>query len=71
MFFIAGREEYTPPVIFSDEERAKLVFKVEARLEGAARELPLGLPVCALRVDAESAANERGRPRTSPSRSRA
>jgi HlyD family secretion protein len=43
--FIANREEYTPPVIFSDAERAKLVFRVEARLEGAARDLPLGLPV--------------------------
>lgn len=43
--FLSSREEYTPPVIFSDAERAKLVFKVEARLEGAARELPLGLPV--------------------------
>ncbi len=43
--FIASRQEFTPPVIFSDSERAKLVFKAEARLEGAARELPLGLPV--------------------------
>jgi HlyD family secretion protein len=43
--FVASREEYTPPVIFSDVERAKLVFKAEARLEGKARELPLGLPV--------------------------
>lgn len=43
--FIAGRQEYTPPVIFSDKERAKLVFKVEARLEGAARAVPLGMPV--------------------------
>jgi len=43
--FISGRQEYTPPVIFSDEERAKLVFKAEARLEGRAREAPLGLPV--------------------------
>lgn len=43
--FIASREEYTPPVIFSDAERAKLVFRAEARLEGAARDLPLGLPV--------------------------
>ncbi|MCC3246560.1 HlyD family efflux transporter periplasmic adaptor subunit [Methylocystis sp. WRRC1] len=42
--FISGRQEYTPPVIFSDQERAKLVFKAEARLEGRARELPLGLP---------------------------
>jgi HlyD family secretion protein len=43
--YIAGRQEYTPPVIFSDKERAKLVFKVEAHLEGAALALPLGMPV--------------------------
>lgn len=43
--YISGREEYTPPVIFSDAERMKLVFKIQARLEGPARELPLGLPV--------------------------
>ncbi|MBM3562478.1 MAG: HlyD family efflux transporter periplasmic adaptor subunit [Alphaproteobacteria bacterium] len=43
--YIAGRQEYTPPVIFSDKERAKLVFKAEAHLEGAARALPLGMPV--------------------------
>jgi HlyD family secretion protein len=43
--FIASRQEYTPPVIFSDVERAKLVFKAEARLEGRARDLPLGMPV--------------------------
>jgi HlyD family secretion protein len=43
--YIAGRQEYTPPVIFSDQERAKLVFKVEAHLEGAARAAPLGMPV--------------------------
>lgn len=43
--FVSSREEYTPPVIFSDVERAKLSFKVEARLEGKARELPLGMPV--------------------------
>ncbi len=43
--FIASRQEYTPPVIFSDVERAKLVFKAEARLEGRARNLPLGMPV--------------------------
>jgi HlyD family secretion protein len=45
IFYISGREEFTPPVIFSDEERQKLVFKIEARMEGAARELPLGLPL--------------------------
>jgi len=36
--FIARRQEYTPPVIFSVESREKLVFKVEARAPG-------GLPV--------------------------
>jgi HlyD family secretion protein len=45
VYFIASREEYTPPVVFSDVERAKLVYKVEARLQGAARDLPLGLPL--------------------------
>lgn len=43
--YIASQQEYTPPVIFSDTERAKLVFKAEARLEGAARALPIGMPV--------------------------
>ncbi|HMK89417.1 MAG TPA: HlyD family efflux transporter periplasmic adaptor subunit [Methylocystis sp.] len=52
IFYIAGREEFTPPVIFSDQEREKLVFKIEARMEGAARELPLGLP---LRIRLEEA----------------
>lgn len=32
--FIAAREEFTPPVIFSVGNREKLVFKVEARAEG-------------------------------------
>ncbi|QGM45637.1 HlyD family secretion protein [Methylocystis heyeri] len=45
IFYISGREEFTPPVIFSDDERQKLVFKIEARMEGAATELPLGLPL--------------------------
>lgn len=42
--FIAAREEFTPPVIFSVENREKLVFKVEARAKGG---LPLhpGQPV--------------------------
>src|SRR5262249_61337532 len=29
--FIARSAEYTPPVIYSQEERAKLVFLIEAR----------------------------------------
>lgn len=36
--FIANQEEYTPPVIFSNDVRQKLVFKVEARAPG-------GLPI--------------------------
>jgi HlyD family secretion protein len=45
VFYVSGQEEFTPPVIFSDAEREKLVFKLEARMEGAARELPVGLPL--------------------------
>jgi len=42
--FISSEAEFTPPVIFSEQERAKLVFRVEARpLDGA--NLPIGLPV--------------------------
>jgi len=29
--WLSAKEEYTPPVIFSPEERAKLVFRIEAR----------------------------------------
>ncbi len=53
IFYISSQEEYTPPVIFSDVEREKLVFKIEARMEGAAIDLPLGLP---LRVRLDEAA---------------
>ncbi len=42
--FISSEAEFTPPVIFSEQERAKLVFRVEARpLDGI--DLPIGLPV--------------------------
>src|SRR3546814_5176492 len=40
--FIAPEVEFTPPVIFSLEERAKLVFLVEARPEGAGEGLAPG-----------------------------
>jgi HlyD family secretion protein len=44
--YIATRAEYTPPVIYSRENRAKLVFLVEAVFAPAeARDLPPGLPV--------------------------
>ena len=42
--FIAPRAEYTPPVIYSEHARAKLVFMVEAALP-VDKPLPLGLPV--------------------------
>jgi HlyD family secretion protein len=51
--FIAREAEYTPPVIFSEEERAKLVFRIEARpVDGA--DLPIGLPVTVMPVEQEA-----------------
>ena len=41
---ISSEAEFTPPVIFSDKERAKLVFRVEARPTTDVR-VPIGLPV--------------------------
>ena len=43
--FIARDAEFTPPVIFSREQREKLVFLVEARPEGEAGALTAGQPV--------------------------
>jgi HlyD family secretion protein len=43
--FIAPQAEYTPPVIYSRENRAKLVFLVEARPESTDATLNPGLPV--------------------------
>ncbi len=43
--FISSEAEFTPPIIFSEQERAKLVFRVEARLLDVALRLPIGLPV--------------------------
>jgi HlyD family secretion protein len=43
--YIAPRAEFTPPVIYSERARAKLVFMVEAQLPDALRTLPAGLPV--------------------------
>ncbi len=43
--FLGNEAEYTPPVIFSRENRGKLMFRAEARLEGDAATLPLGQPV--------------------------
>lgn len=46
--YIAPRAEFTPPVIYSERARAKLVFLVEARLAPTAKPLPPGLPVAVL-----------------------
>lgn len=43
--YIAPRSEFTPPVIYSERARAKLVFMVEALLTPSEKPLPLGLPV--------------------------
>jgi HlyD family secretion protein len=42
--FMSREAEFTPPVIFSDKERAKLVFRIEARPTAEVR-VPIGLPV--------------------------
>jgi HlyD family secretion protein len=43
--FIAREAEFTPPVIFSQEQRQKLVFMVEARPAEATARLTAGQPV--------------------------
>jgi HlyD family secretion protein len=43
--FIAPQAEYTPPVIYSRENRAKLVYLVEARPDAPNPALHPGLPV--------------------------
>ncbi|MHB1308776.1 MAG: HlyD family secretion protein [Limisphaerales bacterium] len=44
--YVATQPEYTPPVIYNQENRARLVFMVEARLEpGVASTLHPGQPV--------------------------
>jgi HlyD family secretion protein len=42
---IASEAEFAPPVIYSTQSRAKLVFRVEARPEGATASLEPGQPV--------------------------
>ncbi|MGR9106252.1 MAG: HlyD family secretion protein [Gammaproteobacteria bacterium] len=50
--FIAAQAEYTPPVIYSRESRAKLVFRVEAMpAPDDARSLHPGLPMDVRRLD--------------------
>ena len=42
--FISAQAEFTPPVIYSREERARLVFRIEARPEQP-ENLRVGQPV--------------------------
>jgi HlyD family secretion protein len=44
--YLSPKPEYTPPVLYNRENRAKLVFLVEALFDGnAARDLHPGQPV--------------------------
>ncbi|HET8726522.1 MAG TPA: secretion protein HlyD, partial [Alphaproteobacteria bacterium] len=52
--FVSPEAEFTPPVIFGPEERAKLVFMVEAAPTGNAADLLPGQPVSVTRTAAES-----------------
>jgi HlyD family secretion protein len=52
--FISRTAEYTPPVIYSLEERAKLVFLIEARPQNP-ENLRVGQPVTALLTTAQAA----------------
>ena len=46
MSFISPRAEYTPPVVYSRDNRSKFVFLVEARFEASvATKLHPGQPV--------------------------
>jgi HlyD family secretion protein len=50
--FISSEAEFTPPVIFSEQERAKLVFRAEARFADPTLRLPIGLPVSVMPPEA-------------------
>jgi HlyD family secretion protein len=54
--FLSREAEYTPPVIFSEKERAKLVFRAEAKPAGGV-DLPIGLPVSVAPLDAPPTAS--------------
>ncbi len=45
IIYISPRAEFTPPVIYSQTARTKLVFLIEARPEPTGTPLPPGLPV--------------------------
>jgi HlyD family secretion protein len=54
--FISAQAEFTPPVIYSQEERARLVFRIEATPERPA-DLRVGQPV-SVAFQAQAAAGE-------------
>jgi len=45
IIYVSPRAEYTPPVIYSQTARTKLVFLVEARPDPTQTRLPPGLPI--------------------------
>lgn len=46
IFYISNIAEYTPPIIYSREERGRLVFRIEAKIDKPSLEkMHLGLPV--------------------------
>jgi HlyD family secretion protein len=45
IIYVSPRAEFTPPVIYSQSARAKLVFLIEARPEPTQTRLPPGLPI--------------------------
>jgi HlyD family secretion protein len=55
VIYISQQAEFTPPVIFSLQERGKLAFRVDARPDGADLKLPLGLPITAKLIPPETA----------------
>lgn len=50
---ISTQAEYTPPVIYSNSQRAKLVFMVEAKPDPASPRLHPGLPIDVKRLNTE------------------
>ncbi len=51
--FASREAEFTPPIIFSRTERARLVFRMEARFDAPVPTLPLGLPAQVVPVQIE------------------
>ncbi len=55
VIYISQQAEFTPPVIFSLQERGKLVFRVDARPDDNNLKLPLGQPITARLLAPETA----------------